>query len=277
VKKGRIQCPYHGWVFGKNGRCEFIPGLSIGAPGGQCNAQAFNVTEQNGLIWINLNSDAPKDTVPSELLCGRGIPSDQFVISAEVNASLPNALENLLDGFHTPFVHAGLVRSTKNPQHLTARIKALEDRVEIQYSGEQGQSGWISQLLERGRTSSFGRFINPSIAQIEYCSSSGTTLLITTYFTPICSDRQRAYAVVETPRGILPGFIKRFVLGLLFRRVLEQDRKILELQSRNISRFKEEKFVSTRLDLVRPYLMKMLSPSQRHSIRPVEKTESFEL
>jgi phenylpropionate dioxygenase-like ring-hydroxylating dioxygenase large terminal subunit len=154
----------------------------------------------------------------------------------------------------------------------------LEDRVEIQYQGERGQSGWISRLFERGRTSSYGRFILPSIAQIEYCGSGGVALLVTGYFTPVDADRQQVHAVVETPRGKVPGFVKRILLGLLFRRVLEQDRHILESQQKNIDRFKGEQFASTRLDLIRPGMMALMGKGPRPRGTPeADRVETFEL
>jgi len=49
---GSVECPYHGWRFGADGRCVYIPGMeSKSAPGG-CHLKAYPVREQHGFIWI---------------------------------------------------------------------------------------------------------------------------------------------------------------------------------------------------------------------------------
>ena len=105
-----------------------------------------------------------------------------------MKGNLVNAFENLLDGTHTHYVHAGLIRTDAYRQKVSAKLTAHRDHVEIEYSGESKQAGLISQLLERDRQTSYGRFFMPGIAQIEYRSSKRLSMLITAVARPVSSS-----------------------------------------------------------------------------------------
>jgi len=146
--------------------------------------------------------------------------------------------------------------------------------VEVRYSGENGGNGLISRLLERDRSESIGRFLKPSIAQLEYYDGKGIRLLVNAYFTPLEAHTQNVHLGIYTRRGLLPGFIKRLVLAPLFGRVLAQDRRILRQQACNIECFGEAPYISTELDLIGPHIVKMLSGD---AVTPSEKQVKLEL
>ncbi|KAG4963245.1 hypothetical protein AAZX31_14G135000 [Glycine max] len=99
VNEGRIQCPYHGWEYTTDGKCEKMPSTQ------QLNVKIKSVPcfEREGMIWIWPGNDPPTATLPSLL------PPSGFEIHAEIVMELPIEhgllLDNLLDLAHAPFTH----------------------------------------------------------------------------------------------------------------------------------------------------------------------------
>ncbi|XP_019454526.1 PREDICTED: chlorophyllide a oxygenase, chloroplastic-like [Lupinus angustifolius] len=99
VNEGRIRCPYHGWEYATDGKCEKMPSTQ------QLNVKIKSIPcfEKEGMIWIWPGSDPPTATLPSLL------PPSGFVVHAEIVMELPVEhgllLDNLLDLAHAPFTH----------------------------------------------------------------------------------------------------------------------------------------------------------------------------
>jgi hypothetical protein len=146
--------------------------------------------------------------------------------------------------------------------------------VEIKYTGEGKQSGIISRWFEQTRKESYGRFILPSVAEIEYCSDSGSELTITAYITPVSNESHKIHAIISIKCGIVPGVLKQWVVTPFFKKALEQDLDILELQRKNIQLFGEEKFISTEIDIIRPHIESLLKGISK---KELQKTISIML
>jgi phenylpropionate dioxygenase-like ring-hydroxylating dioxygenase large terminal subunit len=270
VINDRIECPYHGWQFAENGECLKIPGLCKESHSTNRNATTIEVTEKYGFIWVKFSKSINEIYQPPFI---ENKNYHYFVWQTEVVGSLLNILENFLDGTHTHFVHSGLIRSEDRRQTVTASIKREGNQVEVKYTGEGKQSGIISRWFERNRKESYGRFILPSIAELEYRSDSGSELTITTYITPITNTAHKVYAVISIRQGKIPGIIKQWLITPLFKKVLKQDIYILELQHKNISRLGRENFVSTEIDFVRHHIESLLQGRAKN----VNKTITIQL
>ncbi|KAL0326166.1 UNVERIFIED_CONTAM: Chlorophyllide a oxygenase, chloroplastic [Sesamum radiatum] len=99
VNEGRIQCPYHGWEYSTDGKCEKMPSTKLL----NIKIKALPCFEQEGMIWIWPGDDPPTADLPSLL------PPSGFQIHAEIVMDLPVEhgllLDNLLDLAHAPFTH----------------------------------------------------------------------------------------------------------------------------------------------------------------------------
>ncbi|PIN16175.1 Chlorophyllide-a oxygenase [Handroanthus impetiginosus] len=99
VNEGRIQCPYHGWEYSTDGKCEKMPSTKQL----KVKIRALPCFEQGGMIWIWPGDDPPTPNLPSLL------PPSGFQIHAEIVMELPVEhgllLDNLLDLAHAPFTH----------------------------------------------------------------------------------------------------------------------------------------------------------------------------
>lgn len=253
VDAGRLRCPYHGWCFDAEGRCVEAPGLADGSVP-QVGLRRWTALEADGWIWVaRLGVDERLLYRPPSAVVGEAAKYRDFRMMSDVAAALPDALENLLDGTHTPFVHRGLVRSAAK-QRFTAVVRRRDDVIEAEYRGERGQAGLISRLFEPEREVSFGRFMPPCTAELEYRSRTRTELFVAAHFTPTTAGRLRVFAACYVPGGPLAAVLKHTLVRPFFRHVLKQDRAILELQSRNLERFGGAAYVNWPADLMRPWI-----------------------
>jgi phenylpropionate dioxygenase-like ring-hydroxylating dioxygenase large terminal subunit len=112
VSDGTLQCMYHGWRFGNDGRCVDIPALG---DAGQIPARAAlhrpaDLAERDGLVWLApLPPRAPlPELVPATSLKGEDVATVRLpVLRVEANAAM--LIDNFLDEAHLPFVHAATI------------------------------------------------------------------------------------------------------------------------------------------------------------------------
>jgi len=112
ISGGSLECPYHGWRFGRDGRCVRIPALGDTAsiPDRAELRRPADVTERDGLVWL-----APRppraslpELAPAAPLGGDGVATVQLpVLRVEANAAI--LIDNFLDEAHLPFVHAATI------------------------------------------------------------------------------------------------------------------------------------------------------------------------
>lgn len=247
-----IRCPYHGWTFDERGHCRIVPG-SQAVP--EVRVPAYAARECHGWIWVALaepRTPAPPDQLPDP---GR---FDRLQWTTAVEASLIDALENLLDATHTPFVHRGLVRRSGPRQPLQVQVTRQGAWVEACYRGQEANPGLISRLFERGRSESLGRFVYPSMAQLVYRDKHGENFMLHAHFSPIQATRQAVFVDILTRKGWLPRQLKHLLLTPLLRRVMHQDQTILAAKTANEAHFAPSAIVSTEQDLLRPHLAALL-------------------
>ncbi|RWW63976.1 hypothetical protein BHE74_00028816, partial [Ensete ventricosum] len=99
VTEGRIQCPYHGWEYSTDGKCEKMPSTKLL----NVRIRSSPCFEQEGMVWIWPGEAPPMATIPSLK------PPPGFKVHAEIVMELPIEhgllLDNLLDLAHAPFTH----------------------------------------------------------------------------------------------------------------------------------------------------------------------------
>jgi phenylpropionate dioxygenase-like ring-hydroxylating dioxygenase large terminal subunit len=104
--ESRLECAYHGWQFGRDGRCVHIPAVPAFEPAATHAACAHAVREALGLWWVRLASTATD--APAESPALARLPARQVVCGPyDVATSAPRLVENFLDTSHFGFVHEG--------------------------------------------------------------------------------------------------------------------------------------------------------------------------
>jgi phenylpropionate dioxygenase-like ring-hydroxylating dioxygenase large terminal subunit len=250
VEQGTLRCPYHGWRFDAAGACVEVPGADGPVDIAKLSASPIAAVERHGAIFVRMQGGAAgeESTLPPLL----GDPDyDHFWYSRGVwRGRALDALENILDPFHTNFIHDGLIRVRHRRQLVRQTLKFCDGGFEVTYEQQAPDQGWMSRLLEGARTRSTGRYFAPITFQGRWEGPRGLTLCATAFFTPETVDRYRPFGCWTTPKGRAPAWLKRALILGFVRVVADQDRKALEQQYDTIAAFGGPKFKSGPTDLI---------------------------
>ena len=104
IINGKIECPFHGFIYDKSGKVDMIPANGKNSPvPGSMHVRSFKTFERYGLIWIwwgDSEMSAGEPFFFSEL---ENFSYSTFKDNWDVHYS--RAIENQLDVVHLPFVH----------------------------------------------------------------------------------------------------------------------------------------------------------------------------
>ena len=286
---GMIQCPYHGWRFDGEGRCQAIPGSDKPTDKPNRRVPSLPIREQDGLIWVAVSSTQRDDALHSaaSLLAKPDAPerfsrlSDtrytSFLGDDILEGSLFDVVENFLDPTHTHFVHNRLVRIESKRRKTRVDITATRDGVCADYVDEDAQSGLIARVLGRDIDRTRGRFVLPANADLDYLQGEHVKLQIALRFTPIDERRVRAFAIVmgESPRFVGPF---KPLLALIVRRlfgvVFAQDRRILHQRQANTERHSDRPaYAFSDIDLLGPHILRLLRHGPQDNVPPPRTVE----
>jgi phenylpropionate dioxygenase-like ring-hydroxylating dioxygenase large terminal subunit len=107
VKDNCLVCPYHGWRYGADGKCTFVPSegedYSISP---RARVDSYPVEERYGMIWVFLGDLDEKERYPIPPFPEFGNP-EWKALQAEFtwNAEAARVVENGIDVAHAAFVH----------------------------------------------------------------------------------------------------------------------------------------------------------------------------
>lgn len=269
----RLECAYHGWQFGADGRCAHVPGLLEEEGYRERRVESFTVLERQGFVWVFAEPDVEPRGEPFALdLGGPGYAT--VVRKVEARATLHAALENALDVPHTAFLHRGLFRGVEK-HTIEAVVRRTDNSVEVEYRGEPRPEGVVGRILSPsgGVVEHFDRFFLPSIAQVEYRLGSENHFVVTALCTPVADFHTVLYAVARF-KTRFPSRIVRRVLEPFALRIFGQDARMLARQADNIRRFGGEQFMSTELDLIGPHIWRLLRRAARAGGAETELADS---
>ncbi|EFN58973.1 hypothetical protein CHLNCDRAFT_137587 [Chlorella variabilis] len=173
---GNLQCSYHGWQFGGDGRCASIPQAdSPQQEATACGSQrscvaAFPVRQEQGMLWVWMEagpgaaaaSQLRPLPLPAELLSSGGdgaTPAGSLLggwYQRELPLSAEYLLENLLDPSHIHFAHSGVIGSPSRagsiPLHLAGPLTSqggFQLHMDRQWQGRAGRQGGRGQQQAR--------------------------------------------------------------------------------------------------------------------------------
>jgi len=101
---GKVECPFHGFQFGGDGKVKLIPANGKNAIIPETmHVQAFKTYEAHGLIWMWYGDEDKATTEPFFFKELADMSYSTFIDPWNVHYS--RAIENQLDVVHVPFVH----------------------------------------------------------------------------------------------------------------------------------------------------------------------------
>ncbi|VAV94923.1 Vanillate O-demethylase oxygenase subunit [hydrothermal vent metagenome] len=124
-KKGQtsIECPYHGWRFGTDGRCVAIPSLTREQAKtkdvSKIATRGYPVRERQGLIWVYIGENQP-DMEPITLdLVGETAP--KMRLATQFDCHVDHAVIGLMDPAHIAYIHRQWWWRTEKSMHEKAK------------------------------------------------------------------------------------------------------------------------------------------------------------
>ena len=109
IKGDCVECPYHGWQFSGDGRCQVIPSMNGGKTPARAKVDSYPVQEKYNIVFAFLG-DLPKNERPPlyeipEYGTEGWRPSKTVILN--VGCYYERSMENGLDPAHNQFVHPG--------------------------------------------------------------------------------------------------------------------------------------------------------------------------
>lgn len=253
VVDGALQCPYHGWRFDEHGGLCGVPGAAQDACLPDVRARCVAVCEHDGLVWVR-PSQRGCDDIPAR---ARTLESKhrKFLWQTTWPANVVDAIENVLEPLHTHFVHAGLVRKPGARRATRVSLRSDDEGFVVDYEAQSGQSGLLYRLFESPRESERAWYSAPGMVQLEYGYRNGSRARISMHFSPETDCRTRLIATFHLEGRRVPAWAIRMFVWPFLRRVANQDRRMLQLQSENTRAFRGQRDAITEFDIVRRHLL----------------------
>jgi phenylpropionate dioxygenase-like ring-hydroxylating dioxygenase large terminal subunit len=255
---GLLECPYHGWAFQGDGRCDRIPQQPYGQQSHQSQraaVAAMPTALAQGLLFVYPGQPENAARVELPLLEPIAATPEQWICLNTFRDLPYNAhtlLENVLDSSHVPFTHH---RSVGN------RANAAPVELELLAADRQGFQGYWAEGPRKGTLGAqTTRFIAPALMWHDLTSQQFGRTLTVVYATPIRKGECRLFARFPFKfSSRLPGFLiqltPRWYSHLSNNNILEDDQIFLHYQERYLAakggsaNFATACYLPTRADL----------------------------
>lgn len=135
VENESVVCPYHGYAYGKDGRCHTIP--TGGKPSPHARLRSYPLMERGPLVWIWMgNPDAPDPSIlPDASDIGLGADSQGWRIdpgkTLPMQARPALLVDNLFDLSHLAFIHSESVPNGSSLCMIPPVIEMNEGRLRV--------------------------------------------------------------------------------------------------------------------------------------------------
>jgi phenylpropionate dioxygenase-like ring-hydroxylating dioxygenase large terminal subunit len=288
-EQGYLECPYHGWTFSGEGKCETIPQQNLNQQAETSQracVQSLPTVISQGMLFVYPGTPElalktkipliePLESEPEGWICldiFRDLPYDALTL-----------MENVLDSSHIPYTHHKTVGNRQNAGPV---------ELEVVESGKWGFKG----IWEEGpRKGTLGKqntiFIAPGLMWHDLTSKQFGRTITAVYATPIRKGECRLFARFPFKfTSKLPGlFLKltpRWYSHLGQNGVLEDDQIFLHYQERYLEadggsvNFTQAFYLPTKADLFVVELRNWVNKYQAESfggksLPPLQSRESL--
>lgn len=119
VVDGDVECPYHGWRFGGDGRCTKIPAQPDARIPERARVDSYPTIERHGWVWVFLGDLPEAERPPLPDLSWVGDPEFRVIwghYDWAPGINWERVIENGLDFAHAPFVHGTAFGDRNRPE-----------------------------------------------------------------------------------------------------------------------------------------------------------------
>lgn len=253
VFDGQIGCPYHGWTYDARGDLVNVPseGLeSFPRPGR--TLERFPLIERDGLVWVYMGApERSSETEPFRFPHTGERGWRTYMMRTWFDGDVTDLVENFMDVPHTAFVHAGWFRRAKNARRAEAIVERTRDAVHVEYFQPDDSIGFTKWLLNPdGKPMTHtDRFFMPNVTRVDYMWGERRGFVITSQITPASPQRALVYTAITFRFGMFTA-LARLLLPAYTRAVINQDVRIMAVQTRNLGHFGKRRFHGTDADVI---------------------------
>lgn len=222
----RLQCPYHGWQYGNDGKCVYIPACPRDPIPKKAHTETYECAVKYDIVWVRLDSSWDCTKIP--YCSGWDNPEYKKVIVAapyDWDSSSERRWENFTDFSHFAFVHPGTLY---DPAFAEPSIVPI-DRVggEMRFYLEPGKAS-VEKFLG-GWTY---RAAMPFTINLEMLiASNNKPFLLWTTSSPVSANECRNFMIIAHTDPDLPDKDP-----LDFQKiVLAEDKPVIETQPGGLS------------------------------------------
>jgi phenylpropionate dioxygenase-like ring-hydroxylating dioxygenase large terminal subunit len=234
VLNGQLQCPYHGWIYGDQGKVAAIPTEGNHTARNLCH-HLFASIEQEGYIYVCLEPH-PEIGTPYSLPFYQKKGWKNIRLQHHFNNNVTNCVENFIDVPHTAFVHDGIFRSVQG-RPIRTLIERKSGTVTIDYLDESSNLGSMSWFLNptKGKVVHIDHFTMPNITHVVYRLPSGWEYLITSQSIPLSDNQTLVYTDISYHFGIWT-HLTAWIVKRQAKKVIAQDQEVLADQQEVIEK-----------------------------------------
>jgi phenylpropionate dioxygenase-like ring-hydroxylating dioxygenase large terminal subunit len=250
---GCIGCPYHGWTYNGNGDLVIVPSEDRApTPHPGLAVERFPTIEQDGLVWVYMGEPSRADEKQPFRFPHAGERGwSSYLMLTRFDGDVTDLVENFMDVPHTEFVHAGWFRKASNAKPVEVVLERARDAVHVEYHKPDDSIGFASWLLnpDRKPMTHTDRFFMPNVTRVDYMWGERRGFVITSQITPLTPTRALVYTAITFRFGLFNG-LARLLLPAYTRTVIQQDVRIMALQTGNLARFAGRTFHGTTADAI---------------------------
>ena len=148
-----LQCPYHGWAYGADGRVRRIPQLNRGREiPADARLPVFPAAVRHGLIWVCLEHSPRFDLPDFPELERDNFHAGPLRAYPAWQASAPRIIMGALDDTHFPWVHAGILGNPDAPEPPDHKVWRDGQYLKVTYRMEQPRNLSTGSHPQGGRT-----------------------------------------------------------------------------------------------------------------------------
>lgn len=227
-----VECCYHGWRFGPEGRCLTIPSLmpDQDLDLSKFDVYAYDVQEVQGNVWIYMADREPGQARPPRFDIPRipGFPEDarpQVSYTMRFPCFMDHAVVGLMDPAHSPFVHRSWWwrGNQLNPEVKWFDPSAYGFTMRKHRMANMGRGYWLLGGVPDNEI----RFYLPGIRTEETVTQRYRAVNLTTV-TPI--DDHASDVTFQLFWTVPWAGLLKPILPLMIRSFLGQDREVVEKQ-----------------------------------------------
>jgi phenylpropionate dioxygenase-like ring-hydroxylating dioxygenase large terminal subunit len=161
IRDNCVACPYHGWQFDGDGRCQNIPSLPNNKIPARAKVDSYPVQERYGIVFAFLGDLPEEERPPLYDIEEYGSPewkTQLYVL--DVACNYERSIENGLDPIHNEFVHPAQGAPMLSPEQQATRVP-MEDipwgsKFYLHYPSKKQQDTELNPVKSGERVGSAG-------------------------------------------------------------------------------------------------------------------------